>query len=137
MQRPPWDSIGSVTVQPILVVNNRLFGVRGINYLLEKKMRERLMSREILKNHLKEIGELLVMDYDMLIMLSAWSYKAFSRFQQLTTGFHTLVQKASQPFEKYLSFRHYVMNKWSDEMTKSDKKQFQHGYDRLVKKIVN
>lgn len=135
--KAPWDSIGSVTVQPILVVNSRLFGVRGINYLLEKKMRERLMSREILKNHLKEIGELLVMDYDMLIMLSSWSYKDFSRFQQLTTGFHTLVQKASQPFEKYLSFRHYVMNKWSDEMTKSDKKQFQHGYERLVKKIVN
>lgn len=97
--KAPWDNGGSVTVHPILVVNSRMFGVRGINYLLEKRMRERLMSREILKNHMKEIDELLVMDYDMLIMLSAWSYKDFSRFQQLTTGFHTLVQKASQPFE--------------------------------------
>ena len=47
----PWKEFyvkGKVVVHPIIVVNSRLFGVRGINYLMNQKLKLRILGNEIL-----------------------------------------------------------------------------------------
>lgn len=135
----PWKEYygkGKVVVHPIMVVNSRLFGVRGINYLMNQKLKLRILRSEILKAHEKQIGDLLVIDYDMLILVASWSYKDFGQFHNLLYSYQTHVRKAQDIVTRCDSYRHYVMNKWEREMTEKDKKKFEIGYKRMVKAMI-
>jgi len=135
----PWKEYygkGKVLVHPIMVVNSRLFGVRGINYLMNQKLKLRILESEILKIHEKQIGDLLVIDYDMLILVASWSYKDHAQFHNLLYSYQTHVRKAQDIVTQCDSYRHYVMNKWEREMTEKDKKKFEIGYKRMVKAMI-
>lgn len=75
-----------------------------------------------MRQHKGEIGDLLVLDYDMLILVVAQSYKNFGGFQNLMFSYLTYVRKAPNMVGMCDSYRHYVMNKWEREMTEKDKK---------------
>lgn len=124
---------GRITVHPILVVNSRLFGVRGINDILQRKLNQRIQESPVLKNHTDEIGKLLVIDFDMLVLVAAWAHKDYSKFQSLMYSYLTYVRKAQTPFDRCTSYRHFVMNKWEDEMNKKDLKKFERGYKSTVR----
>ena len=136
--KKPWgtDHIkGNVKIHPILVVNNRLFGVRGLNFILQQKMQQRIAVSAILREHKGEIGELLVMDYDMLILVSARAYKNHAVFHNLLYGYQNYLKKSKGTPNQYDSYRHYVMNKWELEMTEKDKRVFQKSYKHIVKGV--
>lgn len=137
--RLPWGDDykkGNVKIHPVLVINSRLFGVRGINYILQGKMRQRINESEILRQHKGEIGDLLVLDYDMLILVVAQSYKNFGGFQNLMFSYLTYVRKAPNMVGTCDSYRHYVMNKWEREMTEKDKKRLKFKLKRLLKSML-
>ena len=135
----PWGEYyrkGNVLVHPIIVINSRLFGVRGINYILQHKLHERIIKNEVLRRHINEIGELLVIDYDMLLLVASWSYKDFGQFHDLLYSYQAHVRKGQDMVTRCTSFRHYMMNKWEFEMTKKEKKKFNRGYKKVVKTMV-
>ena len=135
----PWgigERKGRIKVHPILVVNNRLFGVRGINDILQRKLNQRICESVILNAHANDIGKLLVIDYDMLVLVAAWAHKDFSRFQSLMYSYLTYVKGMKTPVERCTSYRHFVMNKWEDEMTKDDLKMFKQGYKSIVRSMA-
>ncbi len=135
----PWKEYygkGKVIVHPIMVVNSRLFGVRGINYLMNQRLKLRILGSEILKAHEKQIGDLLVIDYDMLILVASWSYKDHVQFHNLLYSYLKHVRKAQKIVTQYDSYRLYVMNKWERMMTEKDKKKFERGYKKIVKAMI-
>ena len=137
--KQPWRTgrrKGRMRVHPILVVNNRLFGVRGINDILQRKWDRRIRESVILNAHTEDIGKLLVIDYDMLVLVAAWAHKDFSKFQGLMYGYLSYVRKAQTPVERCASYRHFVMNKWEDEMTANDLKKFKRGYKSTVRNLA-
>ncbi len=137
--KKPWGedaSRGNVKLHPILVINNRLFGVRGINFILQQKMQQRIAESEVLRDHKREIGDLLVVDYDMLVLVVARAYKNHSLFHNMLFGYTTYLRKNMGNPNQYDSYRHYVMNRWEQEMTKRDKKVFQRGYKQIVRSIA-
>lgn len=135
----PWKEYygkGKVVVHPIMVVNSRLFGVRGINYLMNQKLKLRILGSEILKAHEKQIGDLLVIDYDMLILVASWSYKDFRQFHNLLHGYQTHVRNGRDMVTRCTSYRQFVMNKWEMGMTEKDKKKFECGYKKIIKNLM-
>ena len=137
--KQPWGMErrqGRMKVHPILVVNSRLFGVRGINDILQRKLDKRVHESVILNAHEKDIGKLLVIDYDMLVLVASWAHKDFSMFQSLMYSYLTHVRKAQTPVDRCTSYRHFVMNKWEDEMTKNDLKKFKRGYKSTVRNMA-
>ena len=135
----PWEEFhgkGKVIIHPIIVVNSRLFGVRGINCIMQHKLHQRIHENEILREHIDEIGDLLVMDYDMLILVASWSYKDFGQFHNLLYSYQAYAKKGQDIMTRCDSYRHYVMNKWELEMTEKDKKKFKRGYKKVVKAIL-
>lgn len=137
-EKPWYDDYkkGNVSIHPILIVNSRLFGVRGLNFIMQQKMNKRIEDSDILSTHRKEIEELVVMDYDMFVLVSAWAYKDFAQFHRLYYSFVTYVNQAQQTVNRCASFRHYVMNKWEREMTEMDKQKFQKGFKEVVKGVM-
>ena len=135
----PWKEFygkGKVVVHPIIVVNSRLFGVRGINYLMNQKLKLRILGNEILKAHEKQIGDLLVIDYDMLILVASWSYKDFGQFHNLLYSYQTHVRNGRDMVTRCTSYRHFVMNKWEMGMKEKDKKKFECGYKKVIRNIM-
>ena len=137
--KTPWDGVhkkGSVKIYPVIVIHNRLFGVRGINYIMQEKMRHRIMESEVLREHVAEIGELLVVDMDMMILVSAKSNGSFTLFHQAIVGFQTHIKNGIGIYDKYDSFRNCVMNKWASEKSEKSDRKFKKGYKALVKRMV-
>lgn len=135
----PWGDDykkGNIKIHPVMVVNSRIFGVRGINYILEEKMKQRINDSEILRPHSREIGDLLVLDYDMMILVVALNYKNFGGFQNLMFSHLTHIKKSQDMAVRCDSFRHYVMNKWEREMTEKDKKVLKIKLKRLLKTML-
>lgn len=135
----PWKEFygkGRVIIHPIIVVNSRLFGIQGINYIMQRKLKQRILESEVLKNHVDNIGDLLVIDYDMLILVVSWAYKDHAQFHHLLYSFQTHVRKAQNMVTRCASYRHYVMNKWETEMTEVDKKKFQRGYKKVIRAML-
>ena len=129
--KAPWKEYygkGKVIVHPIIVINSRLFGVRGINYIMQHKLQQRILESEILREHIDEIEDLLIVDYDMMILVASWSYKNFRKFHNLLYGYQTYVRKGRDIVTRCTSYRHYVMNKWELEKTKKDEKKFGYNY---------
>ncbi len=137
--KKPWGNDskkGNVTIHPILVVNSRLFGVRGINFILKQKLQQRILESEILRKHTKEIGDLLVMDYDMLILVASRAYRNHALFHNILYSYLTHLRNSKGTMNQYDSYRHFVMNRWEAEMTEMDKKRFKTGYKHVVKGIA-
>lgn len=137
--KAPWKEHygeGNIVVHPIIVVNSRLFGVRGINYIMQHKLRQRILESEILREHIDKIGDLLVVDYDMMILVASYSYKAFRKFHNLLYSYQTYVRKGQDIVKQCTSYRYYVMNKWELEMAKKDKKKFGHHYKKMIKAML-
>lgn len=134
--KKPWGKDcmkGNVIIHPILVVNSRLFGVRGINFLLNQKIQQRINESMILRKHTNEIGDLLVMDYDMLILVTSRAYRNHELFHCMLYSYFTHLRNSKGCLNQYDSYRHYVMNMWEMKMTDSDKKRFKTGYKHVVK----
>lgn len=138
--KAPWKEYygkGKVIVHPIIVINSRLFGVRGINYIMQHKLQQRILESEILREHIDEIEDLLIVDYDMMILVASWSYKNFRKFHNLLYGYQTYVRKGRDIVTRYTSYRHYVMNKWEVEKTKKDEKKFGYNYKKVLKAMLS
>ena len=139
VEKHPWGDDcrkGNVIIHPILVVTSRLFGVRGINYMLQQKLLQRIDASDVLRKHKKEIGELLVMDYDMLILVASRAYKNHALFHNILYSYMTHLGKNKNNMNKYDSYRHFVMNRWEKEMNEVDKKIFKKGYKHVVKSMA-
>ena len=137
--RKPWKEFhckGRVIVHPIMVINSRLFGVRGVNYIMQRKMKQRIFESDVLREHINNIGDLLVIDYDMLILVASWSYKDFRKFQNILNSYQTYVRKGQDMLTRCASFRHFVMNKWEFELTKGKMKKFERNYKNVIKALV-
>lgn len=135
----PWGEIsrkGNIKIYPILVVNSRLFGIRGVNYVLQSKLQQRIMESEVLRNHMDAIGDLLVTDLDTMILVTARSYKDFAQFQRVFFGYQTHVKRPFDAYSKYDSFRNYVMNKWDAEKTDNHTRYFKKRYKAMVKALL-
>ena len=138
--KAPWKEFygkGKVIVHPIIVINSRLFGVRGINYIMQHKLQQRILESEILREHIDEIEDLLIVDYDMMILVASWSYKNFRKFHNLLYGYQTYVRKGRDIVTRCTSYRHYVMNKWELEKTKKDEKKFGYNYKKVLKAMLS
>ena len=138
--KAPWKEYygkGKVIVHPIIVINSRLFGVRGINYIMQHKLQQRILESEILREHIDEIEDLLIVDYDMMILVASWSYKNFRKFHNLLYGYQTYVRKGRDIVTRCTSYRHYVMNKWELEKTKKDEKKFGYNYKKVLKAMLS
>ena len=137
--KAPWKEYygkGKVIVHPIIVINSRLFGVRGINYIMQHKLQQRILESEILREHIDEIEDLLIVDYDMMILVASWSYKNFRKFHNLLY-YQTYVRKGRDIVTRCTSYRHYVMNKWELEKTKKDEKKFGYNYKKVLKAMLS
>lgn len=137
--KTPWEKIHkkrSVKVYPVIVIHNRLFGVRGINYIMREKMKHRIMESEVLREHVAEIGELLVVDMDMMILVSAKSNGCFTLFHQAVFGYQTHVKRGRGIYDRYDSFRNCVMNKWASEKSEKSDRKFKKGYKALVNRLT-
>lgn len=137
--KKPWGNDskkGNVIIHPILVVNSRLFGVRGINFLLNQKLQQRIDESILLRKHKKAIGDLLVMDYDMLILVASRAYKDHALFHSILYSYLTHLRNSKGSMNQYDSYRHFVMNRWELEMTEMDKKRFKTGYKHVVKSMA-
>lgn len=138
--KAPWKEYygkGKVIVHPIIVINSRLFGVRGINYIMQHKLQQRILESEILREHIDEIEDLLIVDYDIMILVASWSYKNFRKFHNLLYGYQTYVRKGRDIVTRCTSYRHYVMNKWELEKTKKDEKKFGYNYKKVLKAMLS
>ena len=138
--KAPWKEYygkGKVIVHPIIIINSRLFGVRGINYIMQHKFQQRILESEILREHIDEIEDLLIVDYDMMILVASWSYKNFQKFHNLLYGYQTYVRKGRDIVTRCTSYRHYVMNKWELEKTKKDEKKFGYNYKKVLKAMLS
>lgn len=138
--KAPWKEYygkGKVIVHPIIVINSRLFGVRGINYIMQHKLQQRILESEILREHIDEIEDLLIVDYDMMILVASWSYKNFRKFHNLLYGYQTYVRKGRDIVTRCTSYRHYVMNKWELEKTKKEEKKFGYNYKKVLKAMLS
>lgn len=127
---------GNVKIHPVLVVNNRLFGVRGINYILKKKMQQRIQESVILRQHNDLIGDFQIIDYDILVLVVAQAYKNFGYFQNIMNSYQCHLNSSSSMMVRCDSFRHYVMNKWEGEMTVKDVRRFKLSMKRVVNSII-
>jgi len=137
-QKKPWLNIcakGNVRVHPVLVVHSRTFTTRGLNVILQQRMEERIAESEILKIHKKEIRELTVIDYDMLLITIAWSYKDFSQMYHLICDYHHYIINSQKAEERNISFRGFAMNYMEKEMPYYSRK-FKHGFKRIVTKMI-
>lgn len=136
----PWKEFygkGKVKIHPILVINSRLFGVRGINYIMQDKLHHRVLESEILRDNQDRIANLLVIDYDILILVVAWSYKDFGQFYNLLYSYQTNIRNERDIVTRCASFRQYVMNKWELEMTEKDIKKFEDSYKKVFKIMLS
>lgn len=127
---------GNVKIHPVLVVNSRLFGVRGINFILQKKMQQRIQESEILRQHNGLIGDFHIIDYDILVLVVAQAYKNFGYFQNIMNSYQGHLNSSSNMMIRCDSFRHFVMNKWEREMTAKDMRRFKLGMKRVVNSIM-
>ena len=103
---------------------------------MQQKLNQRIAGSDVLSKHVREIGKLLVMDYDMFVLVSARAYKDFAQFHNLYYSYITHVRKAVEPVNRCASFRHYVMNRWEFGMTDIDKHKFRHGFKEVVKGVM-
>ena len=128
---------GKVKLHPILVVNSRLFTVRGLNYIMQYKLAKHIQESAVLSEHEDEIGELLVLDYDMLLLTVVWCYHDSAEFHRLFYMYMHSVENASTPDARYNSFRSFAMTLFEKEMKDPmKKKKFQKGFKRVVKKLL-
>lgn len=137
--KEPWNHAfrkGNFKLYPVLVVNSRFFGVRGVNYIMRNKMRRRIMESEILRNFKEKIGDLLVTDMDMMILISARSYRNFAQFQRAYFDYQNHIKKQLNAYDRYDSFRNFVMNKWAEEKTEKQTHCFEKGYKAMFKCLV-
>lgn len=137
--KAPWNHAlrkGKFKLYPVLVVNSRFFGVRGVNYIMQNKMRQRIMESEILRSHMDKIGELLVTDMDMMILTSAHSYRNFAQFQRAYFDYQNHVKRPLNAYDRYDSFRNFVMNKWAAEKSVKQTQCFKKGYKAMCKSLV-
>ena len=127
-----------VKLHPILVVNSRMFAVRGINSIMQQMLDKRIEESEILRGHAAEIGGLLVVDFDMLLLTIVWCYHDSAEFHRLLYGYMTSLEKADNPIGKCNSFRSYAMKKFEDGMKDPKKKKiFEKGFIRTVRKLLS
>ena len=103
---------------------------------MQHKLRQRILESEILREHIDKIGDLLVVDYDMMILVASYSYKAFRKFHNLLYSYQTYVRKGQDMVKQCTSYRYYVMNKWELEMAKKDKKKFGQHYKKMIKAML-
>ena len=103
---------------------------------MQQKLKQRILESEVLRGHVDDIGDLLVIDYDMLILVVSWAYKDHAQFHHLLYSYQTHVRKAQNMVTRCASYRHYVMNMWALEMTDKDKKKFERGYKKVVGTIT-
>lgn len=128
---------GKVKLHPVLVVNSRLFTVRGLNHIMQYKLAKRIQESEVLSEHEDEIDELLVLDYDVLLLTIVWCYHDSAEFHRLFYMYMHSVKNASTPDARYNSFRSFAMNLFEKEMKDPVKKRkFQKGFKRVVKKLL-
>lgn len=134
--KEPWGASfrkGSIVLQPIIVVNSRLFGVRGINYILQEKMNQRILQSDVLKEHKNQIAKLLVLDLDSLILLAARSYKNFAVFQNACYSYQSYLQKQPSSFAQYDSFKIFIINLLRNEKENRRSRVFEKGYKAIVR----
>lgn len=116
----------NMRVHPILVMSNRLFSVRGVNYVLQHKLNERIDESEILRQRKKQIEGLIVMDLDMMMFLAS-AKGGFTLFRNMMSSYLTQLRKGQQDYHEYSSFRFFTMNRLElmnnrgDNVIKNDK----------------
>lgn len=123
-------------VQPILVINSRAFTSRGANQILQAKMRMRIEESEVLRMHKNRIDDLLLIDYDLLVILLSKIRGDFSQLLKLKKDYINHTQKATEPVERYISFRGYVMRIWEKGRNKKNDRKFEEGFKEVTSSLT-
>lgn len=123
-------------VQPILVINSRVFTSRGVNQILQAKMRERIEESEVLRVHKKRIDDLLVIDYDMLVVLLSKIRGDFTQLLKLKRDYQYHTQRATTPLERFVSFRGFAMRKWESERNKKNDRKIEKGFKEVTSSLT-
>lgn len=99
----------TIRIYSILIIDNRLISLNGINYIMDKWFQKRINQNINLNKYRNQIMPLLVFDYDFLILLSLSLKNQFGKFVSLYHSYQNYL-KNSYDFYKYTSFRNYVLN---------------------------
>ena len=123
-------------VQPILVINSRVFTSRGVNQILQDRMRERIEESEVLRLHKKRIDDLLVIDYDMLVILLSKIRGNFAQLIKLKREYQYHTKRATTPLERFVSFRGFAMRKWENERNKKNDRKIEKGFKEVTRNLT-
>lgn len=114
--------ICNLKLYPILIIDNRLLSLNGINYILNQWFQEQIDQSPILSNHKKQIMPLVIIDFDFLILLSNSFKNRLGKLFSLFHSYQRYIQKYAGSLEEYISFRNFVLNR--NNILKIDKKQY-------------
>lgn len=123
-------------VQPILVINSRVFTSRGVNQILQDRMRERIEESEVLRLHKKRIDDLLVIDYDMLVILLSKIRGNFAQLIKLKREYQYHTKRATTLLERFVSFRGFAMRKWENERNKKNDRKIEKGFKEVTRNLT-
>ena len=123
-------------VQPILVINSRVFTSRGVNQILQTRMRERIEESEVLRLHKKRIDDLLVIDYDMLVILLSKIRGNFTQLMKLKREYRYHTKRATTLLERFVSFRGFAMRKWENERNKKNDRKIEKGFKEVTRNLT-
>lgn len=123
-------------VHPILVINSRVFTSRGVNQILQIRMRERIEESEVLRAHKQRIDDLLLIDYDLLVILLSKIRGDVSQLMKLKRSYTIHTKRATDPMERYISFRGYVMRIWEKERNRKNDRKLEKGFKEVTSSLT-
>lgn len=123
-------------VHPILVINSRVFTSRGVNHILQIRMGERIEESEVLRQYKHRIDDLLIIDYDLLVILLSKIRGDVSQLLKLKRDYTNHTRRATEPMERYISFRSYVMRIWEKERNKKNDRKLEKGFKEVTNRLT-
>lgn len=112
--------LDSIKIYPILIIDNRIISINGINYILNEWFNEKIQTNTHLKTRQKQIMPLLVIDFDFLTILTFALKNQFGTFITLYHSYQNYL-KRNNDIQKYPSFRNYILNNHKISITSNQK----------------
>ena len=107
-----------------------------MNQILQDRMRERIEESEVLSLHKKRIDDLLVIDYDMLVILLSKIRGNFALLMKLKREYQYPAKRATAPIERFVSFRGFAMRKWENERNKKNDRKIEKGFKEVTRNLT-
>lgn len=123
-------NISSLKIYPILIIDNRVFSLNGINYILNEWFQIRVKNNITIQQHQNQIMPLLVLDYDLLFIMTVALKNNFKEFVHLYHSYQAYLKRNKDTQLKFPSFRNYILN--NHKLPSFTKKQS----NKVIKAII-